>query len=159
MEEGEYSHEPIIFKTFFMMAEVMANIQHTPEKSYYYNTKIIGDVLKMQQLLNNHILGDILVLKGVNAYYGKNLDDVYFSFKEAYKNFSEGKTTRYWIKKNLLEENIQYTFTVLGIYKTGYDLSFLPVECRQPLALFENEQFKASGIQRTSDLHLNLPLI
>lgn len=113
----------------------------------------------MQQLLNNHILGDILVLKGVNAYYGKNLDDVYFSFKEAYKNFSEGKTTRYWIKKNLLEENIQYTFTVLGIYKTGYDLSFLPVECRQPLALFENEQFKASGIQRTSDLHLNLPLI
>lgn len=159
LEEGEYSHEPIIFKTFFMMAEVMANIQHTPEKSYYYNTKIIGDVLKMQQLLNNHILGDILVLKGVNAYYGKNLDDVYFSFKEAYKNFSEGKTTRYWIKKNLLEENIQYTFTVLGIYKTGYDLSFLPVECRQPLALFENEQFKASGIQRTSDLHLNLPLI
>ena len=58
-------------KLFFMMAEVMANIQHTPEKSYYYNTKIIGDVLKMQQLLNNHILGDILVLKGVNAYYGK----------------------------------------------------------------------------------------
>lgn len=38
-------------------------------------------------------------------------------------------------------------------------MSFLPAECRQPLTIFENDQFIASGIQRTGDLHLNLPLI
>lgn len=101
----------------------------------------------------------ILLLKGVNAYYAKKRDDVYYSFKEAYKHYSAGETSRYWIKKDLLEENIQYTFTELGIYKTGYDMSFLPAECRQPLTIFENDQSIASGIQRTGDLHLNLPLI
>lgn len=159
LEEGEYSHEPIIFKTFFLMAEVMANIQHEPEKTCYYNARIIDDILKMQQLLDNHKLGDILLLKGVNAYYSRKKDDVYYSFKEAYKHYSAGETSRYWIKKDLLEENIQYTFTMLGIYKTGYDMSFLPVECRQPLTIFDNDIFFASGIQRTGDLHLNLPLI
>ena len=159
LEEGEYSHEPIIFKTFFLMAEVMANIQHNPEKTCYYNTGIIDDILKMQQLLDNHKVGDILLLKGVNAYYSKNKDEVYYSFKEAYKHYAAGETSRYWIKKDLLEENIKYSFTVLGIYMAGYDVSFLPVEIRQPLTIFENDKFVASGIQRTGDLHLNLPLI
>lgn len=159
LEEGEYSHEPIIFKTFFLMAEVMANIQHNPEKTYYCNADTINDILKMQQLLDNHKIGDILLLKGVNAYYSGNKDEVYYSFKEAYKHYSAGETSRYWIKKDLLEENIQYTFTKLGIYMTGYDISFLPVKCRHPLTIFDNDGFVASGIQRTGDLHLNLPLI
>lgn len=159
LADGKYSHEPIIFKTFFAMAEVMAKLQHKPETNYFYNARVIDDILKMQQLLDNHKLGDILLLKGVNAYYAKMKDDVYYSFKEAYKHYSSGETSRYWIKKDLLEENIRYTFTALGIYKTGYDMSFLPAECRQPLTIFENDQFIASGIQRTGDLHLNLPLI
>lgn len=159
LADGEYSHEPIIFKTFFLMATVMAKLQHTPEMNYFYNARVIDDILKTQQLLDNHKIGDILLLKGVNAYYARKKDDVYYSFKEAYKHYSAGETSRYWIKKQLLEENIQYTFTELGIYKTGYDMSFLATECRQPLTIFENEQFIASGIQRTGDLHLNLPLI
>ena len=159
LADGKYSHEPIIFKTFFSMAEVMAKLQHEPETNYFYNARVIDDILKMQQLLDNHKLGDILLLKGVNAYYAKKKDDVYYSFKEAYKHYSSGETSRYWIKKDLLEENIQYTFTELGIYKTGYDMSFLPAECRQPLTIFENDLSIASGIQRTGDLHLNLPLI
>lgn len=159
LKNGKYSHEPIIFKTFFLMADVMARLQYNPEINYFYNTKVINDILRMQQLLDNHKLGDILLLKGVNAYYAKKKDDVYYSFKEAYKHYSTGETSRYWIKKDLLEENIQYTFTKLGIYKTGYDMSFLTAECRQPLTIFENDRFIASGIQRTGDLHLNLPLI
>lgn len=158
LEEGEFSHEPIIFKTFFLMAEVMANLQHNPEKSYYYNVDIIKDILVMQQLLNNHKIGDILLLKGVNAFYGGNAEEVYYSFKEAYKHYDAGETSRYWIKKDLLIENIQYSFTQLGIYMTGYDMSFLPHEYRQPLVLFNNK-FSASGILRTSDGYLNLPLI
>lgn len=159
--EGKYSHEPVIFKTFFLMAEVMSNIQHNPEKTYYYNAEIIDDIIKMQQLLDNHKIGDILLLKGVNAYYGGNADEVYYSFKEAYRYYAAGETSRYWIKKDLLEENIHYTFTKLGIYMAGYDTSFLPNEYRQPLILFDgdHDNFVASGIQRTKDLHLNLPLI
>ncbi|MCI9080514.1 MAG: ATP-binding protein [Lachnospiraceae bacterium] len=159
LENGEYSHEPIIFRTFFLMAEVMSNLQHSPEKTYYYNARIIDDILKMQQLLNNHKLGDILLLKGVNAYYAENSDEVYYAYKEAYKYYAAGTTSRYWIKKSLLEENISYTFTILGIYKAGYDVSCFPVKCRQPLVLSLGNEFRASGIQRTGDLHLNLPLI
>lgn len=159
LENGEYSHEPIIFKTFFLMAEVMTNIQHNPGPTYYFNVDIIDNILKMQQLLDNHKIGDILLLKGVNAYYGGNIDDVYYSFKEAYKHYAARETSRYWIKKHLLEENIQYTFTKLGIYILGYDVSFLPAEYRQPIIIFDDDKFIASGIQRTGDLHLNLPLI
>lgn len=159
LENGEYSHEPIIFRTFFLMAEVMSNLQHSPQKTYYYNARIIDNILKMQQLLNNHKLGDILLLKGVNAYYAENRDDVYYSFKEAYNYYVAGNTSRYWIKKKLLEENISYTFTVLGIYRAGYDVSCFPVEYRQPLVLLDQSSYKASGIQRTGDLRLNLPLI
>ena len=159
LESGKYSHEPIIFKTFFLMAEVMSNLQHKPNKLYYYNVDIINDILKMQQLLDNHKIGDILLLKGVNAYYGENTDEVYYSFKEAYKHYAAGETSRYWIKKDLLEENIQYTFTMLRIYTKGYDVNFLAEKYRQPLTICESKNFIASGIQRTGDLHLNLPLI
>lgn len=159
LENGEHSHEPIIFRTFFLMAEVMSNLQHSPEKTYFYNVHNIDTILKMQQLLNNHKLGDILLLKGVNAYYAGNREEVYYAFKEAYKHYESGETSRYWIKQFLLEENIRYSFTVLGIYKTGYDVSCFPVECRQPLVLSAENDFRASGIQRTGDLHLNLPLI
>lgn len=113
----------------------------------------------MQQLLNNHKIGDILMLKGVNAHYAGCNEEVYYAFKEAYKYYDRGETSRYWIKKKLLEENIKYSFTVLGIYKMGYDVSCFPVECRQPTILFNGDEFVASGIQRTGDLHLNLPLI
>lgn len=156
---GQYSHEPIIFRTFFLMAEVMSNLQHSPEKTYYYNVRIIDDIIKMQQLLNNHKIGDILLLKGANAHYAANKDEVYYAYKEAYKHYEAGETSRYWIKKNLLEENIRYSFTVLGIYKAGYDVSCFPVECRQPLDFLKERAYEASGIQRTGDLHLNLPLI
>ena len=161
LTEGKYSHEPVIFKTFFLMAEVMSNIQDNPKKTYYYNAEIIDDIIKMQQLLDNHKFGDILLLKGVNAFYGGNADEVYYSFKEAYRYYAAGETSRYWIKKDLLQENIHYTFTKLGIYMAGYDTSFLPNEYRQPLILFDGDHnnFVASGIQRTKDLHLNLPLI
>lgn len=141
------------------MAEIMSNIQQDPEKNYYYNNKIIDDILKMQKLLNNHKLGDILLLKGVNAYYAGNKEEVYYSFKEAYKKYSSGETSRYWIKEKLLIENIKYAFTVLGIYKAGYNMLCFPSECHQPILLFEKNNFLASGIQRTGDLHLNLPLI
>ena len=69
LADGKYSHEPIIFKTFFSMAEVMAKLQHEPETNYFYNARVIDDILKMQQLLDNHKLGDILLLKGVNVYW------------------------------------------------------------------------------------------
>ena len=159
LEDGEYSHEPIIFRTFFLMAEVMSNLQHSPEKMCFYNVRLIDNVLQTQQLLNNHKLGDILLLKGINAYYMGDMDEVYYSFKGAYEHYSDGKTSRYWIKETLLMENVNYTFTVLGIYQKGYDVSCFPDKWRKPLVLSMQNKFKASGIQRTGDLRLNLPLI
>ena len=80
-------------------------------------------------------------------------------FKGAYEHYSDGKTSRYWIKETLLMENVNYTFTVLGIYQKGYDVSCFPDKWRKPLVLSMQNKFKASGIQRTGDLRLNLPLI
>ncbi|NBH99710.1 hypothetical protein D7Y41_02340 [Anaerotruncus sp. 1XD22-93] len=159
LEEGKYSHEPIIFKTFFLMAEIMSNLQHSPERTYFYNARLIDNILQTQLLLNNHKIGDILLLKGVNAYYAGNMDEVYYSFKEAYEHYSNGETSRYWIKESLLKENVNYTFTVLGIYNKGYNVSCFPDTWRKPLMLSNRNKFEASGIQRTGDLCLNLPLI
>ena len=51
LEEGKYSHEPIIFKTFFLMAEIMSNLQHSPKKTYFYNARLIDNILQTQLLL------------------------------------------------------------------------------------------------------------
>ena len=48
---------------------------------------------------------------------------------------------------------------MLRIYTKGYDVNFLAEKYRQPLTICESKNFIASGIQRTGDLHLNLPLI
>ena len=159
LESGEYSHEPIIFRTFFQMAKVMSNLQHSPKETYLYNVRIIDNILRLQHLLNNHKLGDILLLKGVNAHYSGNKDDVYYSYKEAYEYYISGETSRYWVKKALLEENVLYSFSVLGIYESGFDVSCFSKKCRKRLTNSKIRTFKASGIQRTGDLCLNLPLI
>lgn len=159
LESGKYSHEPMIFRTFFSMAEVMARIQHSPKPNYFYNVKIIDDILQIQQLLNNRKLGDILLLKGVNAFYAGKKDEVYYSFKSAYEEYCLKRTSRYWIKLRLIEENIRYTFTVLNMYQCEYDFTFLPAVCRQALSPEALKNHIASGTQRTSDYFLNLPLI
>ena len=160
LEQGEYSHEPIIFRTFFSMAEIMGHIQNDPhEKNYYYNRKVIDDILQMQQLLNNHKLGDILLLKGVNAFYAGDKNEVYYSFKTAYEYYSQKDTSRYWIKMDLLKENIRYAFTTLHLYEEKYDFNCFPDECRAPMPAALLYSHRASGTQQTGDCCLNLPLI
>lgn len=159
LEIGEYSHEPMIFRTFFSMADIMARLQRAPEPNYFYNLKVIDDILQIQQLLNNHKLGDILLLKGVNAFYAGKKDEVYYSFRNAYEEYTLKRTSRYWIKLKLIEENIHYTFTALNMYQYEYDFTFLPAQYRNALSREDLKKHIASGTQRTSDYRLNLPLI
>lgn len=159
LENGEYSHEPLIFTTFFTMAEIMGNLQWFPKEKHLYIKKLIEDVIQIQQLLKNGKMGDILLVKGVDAYYAEDVDDVYYSFKNAYKNYEQKKTSRYWIKKELLLENIHRSFTELEIYQKRYDISFLPEPHRTPLADERLKTDKASGIQRTHDNKMNLALL
>ena len=137
----------------------MANLQYAPKENHYYTVKLIEDIIQIQRLLNNGKMGDILLLKGVDAYYIQDEKDVYYSFKKAFDEYSKKKTSRFWIKQQLLLENIQRAFSELGIYEKDYDVSFLPIEYRKPLTKKQLANFQASGIQRTTDLKMNLPLI
>lgn len=159
LKHGTYSHEPLIFNTFFLMAEIMAYLQKQPEQFSVYVDRLLTELAQIQQLLENGKMGDILLLRGINAFYAKDVEGVYFSFRGAYQEYSEKKTSRHWIKKKLLFENVCYSFTVLGIYSQPYDLQFLPETYRRPLSQEMLDAYQASGIQRTGDLLMNLPLI
>lgn len=124
-----------------------------------YVERLLTELDQIQQLLKNGKMGDILLLRGVNAFYARDTEGTYFSFREAYHEYSEKNTSRHWIKKALLLENICYSFTVLGIYSQPYDLHFLPKAYRWPLSQEALATHQASGIQRTGDLLMNLPLI
>ena len=159
LEDGEFSHEPLIFNTFFLMAESMAHLQNDPIKHAAYIERLITQLSQIQQLLENGKTGDILLLRGVNAFYRKDVKETYYSFFDAFSKYNEGKTSRYWIKRELLLENIHIAFSELDVYAENYDLSFLPKEYQTPLMAEALESFRVSGIQQTKDGRMNLPLI
>lgn len=159
LEHGAYSHEPLIFNTFFLMTEIMAYLQKQPERFSIYVERLLTELTQIQQHLENGKMGDILLLRGVNAFYAGDAKGTYFAFCGAYQQYSEKKTSRHWIKKDLLFENTCYAFTVLDIYSQPYNLQFLPESYRQPLTREALNTYQASGIQRTGDLLMNLPLI
>lgn len=159
LANGEYSHEPLIFNTFFTMAEAINNLQHRPIEMYLYTESLIDKLTQIQLLLKSNKMGDIFLLKGINAFYANDSQTVYHALKKAYQAYNEKETSYYWIKRELIKETIIMAYTMLGINKSHYDISFLPKECREQLHNFSQEDFQAKGIIRTKDGLFNLPLV
>jgi len=159
LEGGKFSHEPLIFNTFFLMAEIMAYLQKRPIQSADYIERLLTELSQIQQILENGKMGDILLLRGVKAFYSKDADETYYAYHGAYIQYNKKKTSRYWIKTELLLENIHVAFTELNIYSEKYDLDFLPQAYQTPLSAEALTHFHVKGIQQTDDGRMNLPLI
>lgn len=159
LENGAYSHEPLIFNTFFTMAEAVNCLQHNPDEMYSYIESLLDDLVKVQLLLRSDKLGDIYLLKGVNAYYYSDKQTVYDAFKKAYIMYNEKETTNYWIKRELIKENIITAYSALNISSKDFDISFLSQECIDQLQNPPQNGVEAKGIIRTKDLLFNLPLV
>lgn len=158
LEDGEYSHEPLIFNTFFTMAEVICYLQHNPIGNYDYIERLLEDLVKMQLLLKSNKMADIFLLRGINAFYQKDQKTVYWALKEAYQSYFTKETTNYWIKRKLIKENILVAYSKFENLPREYDISFLPQECIEQLVSMQ-EPPEAQGIIRTKDLMFNLPLV
>lgn len=158
LENGEYSHEPLIFNTFFTMAEAMCYLQHNPVENYDYIERLLEDLVKMQLLLKSDKMGDVFLLRGINAFYQKDQKTVYWAFKEAYQSYFKKETTNYWIKRKLITENILAAYSKFENLPGKYDMSFLPQECIKQLVSMQ-EPPEAQGIIRTKDYMFNLPLV
>jgi hypothetical protein len=159
LEDGKYSHEPLIFNTFFTMAEAMCYLQHDPIENYMYVESLLKELTKIQLVLKNNKIGDIFLLKAINAFYQGDEDTVYLALKKAYSFYYETETTNYWIKRILITENIVTAFSRLEIKQSAYDFSFLPREVRERLSHLQPNDINAQGIIRTKDLLFNLPLV
>lgn len=159
LEHGKYSHEPLIFNTFFTMAEIMNNLQHRPQKMYLNTEKLIDHLVKMQLLLKSDKMGDIYLLQGINAFYVDDTKTVYYALKCAYQDYNEKETSYYWIKRELIKENIITAYAVSKIVQKGYDVSFLPNEYQKQISCFSKTHYQAKGIIRTKDTLFNLPLV
>lgn len=159
LKTGKYSHEPLIFNTFFTMAEIVNNLQHTPKEMYLYTESLLDKLTTMQLLLKSNKMGDIYLLKGINAYYMNDLKTVYHALKKAYHAYNEKETSYFWIKRELMKENIITAYAILKINENDYDISFLPQACREQLFQFSQKKFQAKGIIQTKDKLFNLPLV
>lgn len=159
LKTGKYSHEPLIFNTFFTMAEIINNLLDNPKEMYLYTENLLDKLTKMQLLLKSNKMGDIYLLKGLNAYYANDVQTVYYALKKAYHAYYEKETSYYWIKRELMKENIITAYAILKINENDYDISFLPHECREQLLRFSQINFQAKGIIQTKDKLFNLPLV
>lgn len=156
---GEHAHEPLIFNTFFTMAEIVDNLQHNPKETYLYTEKLLGDLTKLQLLLRSNKMEDIYLLQGINAFYANDLQTVYYALKKAYLAYNEKETSYYWVKRELVRETIITAFGILKMDENRYDISFLTQECREQLLSFSPNHFRAKGIIQTQDGLFNLPLL
>lgn len=156
---GTYSHEPLIFNTFFIMAEIINYLQHSPQEMYYYIEELLNKLVKLQLLLKSDKMGDIYMLRGINAFYSNDIPTVYYAFKKAFQIYNEKETTNYWFKRELVKENIVTAYSAFSINKNCYDISFLPDEYIEKLFIAREPDFCAKGIIRTGDYLFNLPLI
>lgn len=159
LKDGKYSHEPLIFNTFFTMAEVMCCLQHKPKTTSAYVERLLNDLTNIQLILKSDKMGDIFLLKGINAFYQQDDNTAYYALKRAYFAYHEKETTNYWIKRSLITENIIITYSLMEIPQKGYDISFLPNKCIEELLSSYRKEFRAQGIIRTNDLQFNLPLV
>lgn len=159
LSNGKYSHEPLIFNTFFIMAEIVNNLQEAPKEMYYYTENLLDKLVKLQLLLKSNKLADIYLLKGINAYYKNDVQTVYHAFKQAYLAYNENETSYYWIKRQLMQENIITAYSILKISNNNYDISFLSQSCKNKIPQFSKQKFEASGIIQTKDKLFNLPLV
>lgn len=159
LKNGEYSHEPLIFNTFFIMSEIINHLQHFPGRDYSYIEILIDKLTQMQLILKNNKLADIYLLKGINAFYTNNIEMVYHTFKMAYLEYNRNETSYYWIKRELMRENIITAYAILNINGNNHDVSFLSHDCIEKILSFLNTDFEAKGIIRTNDKLFNLPLV
>ena len=159
LQNGKYSHEPLIFNTFFTMAEAINNLQHSPKEMYLYTENLIDKLVKMQLLLKSNKLADIYLLKGLNAFYSNDMETVYHALKKAYQLYHEKETSYYWIKREFIIENIITAYSILKINESNYDISFLPIDYREKMLQFSSKNHIASGVIQTKDNLFNLPLV
>jgi hypothetical protein len=159
LKKGKYSHEPLIFNAFFTMAEVINNLQHKPQEMFCNTEKLLDELTDMQMLLKNNKMGDIYLLRGINGFYNNDKDAVYHAIKAAYITYNQEETSYYWIKRDLIKENIITAYSILEINKGSYDISFLPNEYIELMATFSRKNFNAKGIIQTKDHLFNLPLV
>ena len=141
------------------MAEIINNLQHNPVEMYLYTESLLDKLVKIQLLLKSNKMGDIYLLKGINGFYANDNETVYHAFKKAYQAYNEKETSYYWIKRELMNENIITAYAILGIGESYYDISFLPKETREQIFHFSQTNFCAKGVIQTEDKLFNLPLV
>lgn len=159
LKNGKYSHEPLIFNSFFVMAEIINNLQHYSKEDYYYTENLIDKLAKMQLILKSNNAADIYLLKGINAFYINDVQTVYHSFRKAYQEYNKIEMSYFWVKRELMKENIITAYTILNINESSYDVSFLTFDCKEQLLASQNAVHEARGIIRTKDKLLNFPLV
>ena len=77
----------------------------------------------------------------------------------AYLEYNRNETSYYWIKRELMRENIITAYAILNINGNNHDVSFLSYDCIEKILSFLNTDFEAKGIIRTNDKLFNLPLV
>lgn len=113
----------------------------------------------MQLILKSNNAADIYLLKGINAFYINDVQTVYHSFRKAYQEYNKIEMSYFWVKRELMKENIITAYTILNINESSYDVSFLTFDCKEQLLASQNAVHEARGIIRTKDKLLNFPLV
>ena len=159
LSTGEFSHEPLIFNTFFLMAEVISYLQEDPQRYGPYIKKLIKELVDIQYIVSNSKMGDILMLAMISSFYLGEKENVYFYAKSAFELYKEKKVRRYPVRIDLLLENIRYMFSILDMYNASYNLNFLPPEFQTSLSPNEMNSHNAKGIIQSLDGKVNYPLL
>lgn len=152
--------EKLNFSLSFSLYKIMALIQENPLKNKEIVQKEISEAIELSRLMSKRNLHHLFSLNALVCYYSKDKAGTYYHFKNAYDLFIQKKTTRFFQdQKSLLLANIYVCFQKLDIFNKAKD--FL-IDADWNLINHINitiSDYKAEGIQRTSDGLFNLPCI
>lgn len=153
-------NETLVFHLSFSLYKIMALIMEDPYKNNGLLMKEINYGYELSRFMAKKNWGDLLNLHGIVCYYQKDKDGVYYHYKEAYHAYNSNKTSLFYDeRKMLLLENIVVAFSNLGLFEQAKE--FLSAQDWEQIMSLKNTCFlhEASGIQRTSDMLLNLPCV
>lgn len=159
LRNGHFSYEPVVFECSFLLAEAVSFLIENPSAFHLEIEQCLEKLREVQAMIKGRRFFDIHLIEGVLAFVDNDCERVYRCYREAWQELDRFPSSRHWIKRDLLRENIQYSFSAMHLLGKARKLDFLGRESVKPLTEEQCKAHRASGVLRTRDNRLNLPLV
>ena len=152
--------EKLDFQLSFSIYRIMALIQENPIQNKAVLLKEISHAIELSKLMAKKDLYQLLAVKAIVCYYNNDAAGTYSQFRDSYNSYNRIPGSLFYAeKKTLLLSNIYISFHKFDmLHKADKFLSNDDLKEFHKLNI-QVSDYRAAGIQQTTDGLFNLPCI